>query len=141
MNIADLFQKNGFNNYWQLTFLILAIMITIFNLALLLIIETNKKTIAKKNVFQISKFSNSYNIYIIKTLSWFSETFAMPIIAFFKKWSVISISILVFIFFKIGEAFLGRMSVIFYKELGFSKTDIGLFQKVLVGSQQLFLHY
>ena len=55
----------------------------------------------------------------------------MPILAFFKKNGVIiSISILIFIFsFKIGEAFLGRMSVIFYKELGFSKTDIGLFSK------------
>ena len=37
-----------------------------------------------------------------------------------------------FIFlFKIGEAFLGRMSVIFYKEIGFSKTDIGVFSKGL----------
>ena len=131
LNIADLLQKNGFYNYWQLTFLILAIIIAIFNLSLLLIMETNKKNIAKKNVFLISKFSNSYNIYIVKTISWFSATFAMPILAFFKKNGVIiSISILVFIFsFKIGEAFLGRMSVIFYKELGFSKTDIGLFSK------------
>ena len=99
LNIADLLQKNGFYNYWQFTFLILAIIITIFNLALLLIIETNNKTIAKKEVFQISKFTNLYNIYIVKTLSWFSETFAMPIIAFFKKNGVIiSISILIFIF-------------------------------------------
>ena len=64
---------------------ILAIIITIFNLALLFIMETNNKTIAKKGNIQISKFSNSYNIYIVKTLSWFSETFAMPIIAFLKK--------------------------------------------------------
>ena len=49
---------------------------------------------------------------------------------FKKNGVIISISILIFIFsFKIGEAFLGRMSVIFYKELGFSKTDIGLFSK------------
>ena len=31
--------------------------------------------------------------------------------------------------FKIGEAFLGRMSLIFYKEIGFSKSDIGIFSK------------
>ena len=131
LNIADLLQKNGFYNYWQLTFLILAIIIAIFNLSLLLIMETNKKNIAKKKVLLISKFSNSYNIYIVKTLSWFSATFATPIISFFKKNGIIiSIYILIFIFsFKIGEAFLGRMSVIFYKEIGFSKTDIGLFSK------------
>lgn len=29
-------------------------------------------------------------------------------------------------FFKIGEAFLGRMSIVFYKEIGFSKSEIGL---------------
>lgn len=29
-------------------------------------------------------------------------------------------------FFKIGEAFLGRMSLVFYKEIGFSKSQIGL---------------
>ena len=41
-------------------------------------------------------------------------------------------AILSFIFlFKIGEAFLGRMSVLFYKELGFSKTDIGIYSKGL----------
>ena len=37
-----------------------------------------------------------------------------------------------FIFlFKIGEAFLGRMSVIFYKEIGFSLSDIALYSKGL----------
>ena len=33
--------------------------------------------------------------------------------------------------FKIGEAFLGRMSVIFYKEIGFTKSDIALYSKGL----------
>ena len=52
-------------------------------------------------------------------------------ISFFKKNGVkISLSILGFIFlFKIGEAFLGRMSVLFYKEVGFSKSDIALYSK------------
>ena len=41
-----------------------------------------------------------------------------------------AIGIISFIFlFKIGEAFLGRMSVIFYKEIGFSKSDIALYSK------------
>ena len=54
-------------------------------------------------------------------------------ISFFKKNGVlIALSILSFIFlFKIGEAFLGRMSVVFYKEIGFSKSDIGIFSKAL----------
>ena len=51
---------------------------------------------------------------------------------FEKNGLTISIGIISFIFlFKIGEAFLGRMSIIFYKEIGFSKSDIGLFSKGL----------
>ena len=42
------------------------------------------------------------------------------------------IAILSFIFlFKIGEAFMGKMSIIFYKEVGFSKSDIALYSKGL----------
>ena len=44
----------------------------------------------------------------------------------------IALGILGFVFlFKIGEAFLGRMSIIFYKEIGFSKSDIALYSKGL----------
>jgi PAT family beta-lactamase induction signal transducer AmpG len=39
----------------------------------------------------------------------------------------LALSLLAFIFlFKVGEAFLGRMSLIFYREIGFSKSEIGL---------------
>ena len=70
---------------------------------------------------------------ITKILSWVFSTIIDPIYDFFKKNGVaISIGILSFIFlFKIGEAFLGRMSVIFYKEIGFSKSDIGIYSKAL----------
>ena len=52
---------------------------------------------------------------------------------FFKKNGFnIAIAILGFVFlFKIGEAFLGRISVIFYKEIGFTKSDIALYSKGL----------
>ena len=44
----------------------------------------------------------------------------------------IAIGILSFVFlFKVGEAFLGRMSIIFYKEIGFSKSDIAIYSKTL----------
>jgi PAT family beta-lactamase induction signal transducer AmpG len=58
---------------------------------------------------------------------------ANPLSSFFKNNTLkIGIYILVFIFlFKIGEAFLGRMSIVFYKEVGFSKGDIAIFSKAL----------
>ena len=51
-----------------------------------------------------------------------------PLMAFIKRYALkTTILLLLFIiFFKIGEAFLGRMSVIFYKEIGFSKSEIAL---------------
>jgi len=56
-----------------------------------------------------------------------------PLVPFFKKNGLsIGIGLLAFLFlFKIGEAFLGRMSLIFYKEIGFTKSDIGIFSKGL----------
>ena len=64
---------------------------------------------------------------------WAFETIISPIYDFFKKNGIsIGIGLLAFIFlFKIGEAFLGRMSLIFYKEIGFTKSDIGIFSKGL----------
>ncbi len=66
-------------------------------------------------------------------LAWLLVTLVEPIHEFFKRNGVrLALSILLFIFlFKIGEAFLGRMSVVFYKEIGFSNTEIGLYSKLL----------
>ena len=70
---------------------------------------------------------------IIKIVAWLTGTVIGPVISFFKKNGFnIAIAILGFVFlFKIGEAFLGRMSVIFYKEIGFTKSDIALYSKGL----------
>jgi len=64
-------------------------------------------------------------------LAWSYGTIVIPLVSFFKKNSLsVAVGLLCFIFlFKIGEAFLGRMSIIFYKEIGFSKTDIALYSK------------
>ena len=52
----------------------------------------------------------------------------------YNNWATpqIALGIIGFVFlFKIGEAFLGRMSIIFYKEIGFSKSDIAIYSKGL----------
>ncbi len=66
-----------------------------------------------------------------KTLGWLFSTFLEPLAEFFRRNGVkLAVSILLFIFlFKIGEAFLGRMSIVFYKEIGFTNEDIGLYSK------------
>jgi len=71
--------------------------------------------------------------FITKFLTWVGGTVSGPILSFFKKNGFsIAIGILGFVFlFKVGEAFLGRMSIIFYKEIGFSKSDIAIYSKTL----------
>lgn len=44
----------------------------------------------------------------------------------------VALGLLLFIFaFKLGEAFLGRMVIVFYKEVGFTNADIGVYSKTL----------
>ena len=71
--------------------------------------------------------------YVGELITWTSATIVNPLYSFFKKNGItIGLSIVGFIFlFKIGEAFLGRMSILFYKEIGFSKSDIALYSKGL----------
>lgn len=64
---------------------------------------------------------------------WLRNTLVDPITEFFKRngWQL-AVGMLSFIFlFKIGEAFLGRMSIVFYKEVGFSNDDIAVYSKMV----------
>jgi PAT family beta-lactamase induction signal transducer AmpG len=70
---------------------------------------------------------------VVKLFSFVVTTVLDPLLSFFRKNGMqIGIMILAFIFlFKIGEAFMGKMSIVFYKEVGFSKSDIALYSKGL----------
>ncbi|GLQ71465.1 AmpG family muropeptide MFS transporter [Vibrio penaeicida] len=65
--------------------------------------------------------------------AWFTVTVIEPFYDFFKRNGVqVAITLLLFVFlFKIGEAFLGRMSITFYKEVGFSNEQIGYYSKLI----------
>ena len=132
---ADFLENLGFQNYWQLTFLILGILIILMNIGLMFVNETDstERQINQKENDQLiaDKFQNLN--FLTKTITWISGTISGPIISFFKKNGFqIALGILGFVFlFKVGEAFLGRMSIIFYKEIGFSKSDIAIYSKTL----------
>ena len=130
---ADILQKQGIENYWQISFLILSAIIALCSIGLLFIPEKNSEDKIKlQNQADqkiIDKIGTSNNF--IKIFAWLYSTIVNPLLSFFKKNTLsVAFSILGFIFlFKIGEAFLGRMSLVFYKEIGFSKTDIALYSK------------
>ena len=66
-------------------------------------------------------------------INWVRTTLITPFSEFFNRNGFkLAASFLLFIFlFKIGEAFLGRMSIVFYKEVGFSNSDIATYSKLL----------
>lgn len=69
----------------------------------------------------------------VNKVHWLLSTIVNPIAEFLKRNGFkLALAILSFIFlFKIGEAFLGRMSIVFYKEVGFTNTQIGIYSKLV----------
>ena len=133
--VADYLQSLGFVNYWQITFLVLCLVIIIFTILLLFINEkksSERLEAQKHNDLIIEKKFGKQSVFK-KPIIWITSTVISPIISFFKKNGFkVALAILSFVFlFKIGEAFLGRMSVIFYKEIGFTKSDIAIYSKGL----------
>ncbi len=139
---AEFLQNSGFENYWQLTFLILGILVILMNIGLMFINETlgvdrqtrqNEMDELIEEKIGISEKPSTAVHLILQFPIFISKTIGGPLISFFKKNSVsIAIGILSFVFlFKVGEAFLGRMSIIFYKEIGFTKSDIAIYSKTL----------
>ena len=132
---AEYFEKIGVNNYWQATFIVMGVVVILMNIALMFVHENSftERVLSQKKTDEIIKNKLGNNNFLTIILSWLSGTIGGPVISFFKKNGFsIAIGILGFVFlFKIGEAFLGRMSIVFYKELGFSKSDIAIYSKTL----------
>ncbi|WP_165312134.1 AmpG family muropeptide MFS transporter [Vibrio ziniensis] len=89
--------------------------------------QTNREALQKQAERRHNKVVNS------KILAWLSVTVLEPFIDFFRRnGTSVAITLLLFVFlFKIGEAFLGRMSIAFYKEIGFSNEQIGYYSKLI----------
>ena len=132
---ADYLQNFGFENYWQLTFLILGVLVILMNIGLMFVTEKNSDERINRQFLNDKIISDKLgnNNFFSKFTVWIGGTISGPIISFFKKNGFsIALGILGFVFlFKVGEAFLGRMSIIFYKEIGFSKSDIAIYSKTL----------
>jgi len=132
---AEFFENMGIADYWQATFLVLGVVIILMNIGLMFVhepVENNRQAKQRETDKIIEEKLGSNNI-ITNFIAYITGTIGGPIISFFKKNGFnIAIGILGFVFlFKIGEAFLGRMSIVFYKEIGFSKGQIAIYSKTL----------
>ncbi|MFK7995005.1 MAG: MFS transporter [Granulosicoccus sp.] len=131
--ISHELQINGVENYWQVTFQILAGLIVLMNLLLLLIPEASWRERQAAQAKDQAAFGATVGTSGGGLLAWLGSTIVAPFLSFFRQNGVsVALSILGFIFlFKLGEAFVGKMSIIFYKEVGFSKSDIAIYSKGL----------
>ena len=132
---AEWIQSLGYSNYWQISFIIICSIVILCNIGLFFIPEAGTNERSQSQQKDQSDIQDKIGIpgVLGRLISWFMATIVSPLFSFFKKNGVtIGLSILGFIFlFKIGEAFLGRMSILFYKEIGFSKSDIAFYSKGL----------
>jgi PAT family beta-lactamase induction signal transducer AmpG len=67
-----------------------------------------------------------------RLMAWLGVTVVEPIREFFQRTGMkLGMSLMLFLLlFKLGEAFLGRMSIVFYKEVGFTDAQIGTYSKL-----------
>ena len=130
---AEFLENSGLPNYWQVSFIILCIIIVLCSIGLLFVPEQQsiERINSQSENDQLLNNKLGSSSVITNLITWFISTLISPMISFFRKNGFsIGLAILSFIFlFKIGEAFLGRMSIVFYKEVGFSKSDIALYSK------------
>ena len=109
LNSAEFFSNAGFENYWQITFLVLGLIIIFCNICLMFVNEpqpTERELKVKRTDKMIENRMGSSNI-MSKVIAWLTGTVVGPVISFFKKNGFnIALAILGFVFlFKIGEAF------------------------------------
>ncbi len=135
LNVAEHFELAGVENYWQTTFLVLGIVIIVCNIGLMFVHEPppTERQESQQKTDQLIEDKLGHSGVVTKSAAWIGGTIAGPVVSFFRQNGFkIALGILAFVFlFKIGEAFLGRMSIVFYKEMGFSKSDIALYSKGL----------
>ncbi len=132
---ADKFQSMGIENYWQMTFIVLGVLVVLTNLGILFIPETGTTERAAAQAAEQAALQQKLGDKNIATqvISFIGSTVISPLFSFFRNNGLqIGLMLLGFIFlFKIGEAFMGKMSILFYKEVGFSKSDIAIYSKGL----------
>ena len=135
LGAAQNFEQAGVEHYWQATFLILGIPVVLCNIGLAFVPEASAAARIAAQDRDERAIASRFGVPgpAGRISAWLAGTLVGPLMSFFRRNGfAIAAAVLGFIFlFKIGEAFMGRMSLVFYKEVGFSKSDIALYSKGL----------
>ena len=87
LKVAEFFELAGFENYWQITFLILGVVIIACNIGLMFVHEpqpTDRKASQAQNDKIIEDKLGSPN-FMTKSVAWITGTIVGPVMSFFKK--------------------------------------------------------
>ena len=131
--IADAFENAGLDNYWQMSFLVVMLMVVVMNGLLLMAHEPAGPPRDGARVVDGHGVDGHGVAPWRAAISQIRLTVITPFWSFLAANGLrIGLGLLAFVFlFKIGEAFMGRMSIVFYREVGFSKSEIGVYSKGL----------
>lgn len=126
---------SDFGQDWPSVYLIISVFVLgfIFNTLWLDEPQSQRESVQEVAQQNYENLLGGHNIWQ-RVSAWFLSTVFEPLKDFFIRFRKTALIILLFIMlFKVGEAFLGRMSLIFYKEIGFTTSEIATYSK-LVGS-------
>jgi PAT family beta-lactamase induction signal transducer AmpG len=114
---------------WPKVYLGLAIMLALLALITLLI----KEPVSNRDLLQQKAAERYQQSLQHPAMLWLLVTVVEPFAEFFRRNGLwLSVSLILFILiFKLGEAFLGRMSIQFYREIGFSNEQIAEYSKLI----------
>ena len=136
---AAILKEAGVEQPWNVIYLLMTVVIVATNIGLMLIPEKSGiKRLHAQTQARVALYSDWQRRSYIATpvaafAAWFVSLVWKPLADFFYRNGLrLSLLILGFIFlFKIGEAFLGRMSLLFYAEVGFDETQIATYSKLV----------
>ncbi|SFV66186.1 AmpG permease [hydrothermal vent metagenome] len=129
-----------FGNDWNLVYLMMSVFVIGFITTTLFLEEPDnqREIIQDKIQHSYEDLLGGHSTYQ-KIIAWFLTTVVEPFKDFFMRFGKIVFVIFAFIMlFKIGESFLGRMSLVFYKEIGFTTGEIATYSKLVGSSLTIF---
>jgi len=119
---------------WSKVYLVLSFIVLI----LIVVVVTLKEPESRREKIQDESEALMLNSLGERTifhraLAWLEVTLIEPFAEFFRRngWRIGLYIVCFIVLFKVGEAFLGRMSIVFYKEVGFSNSDIATYSKLI----------
>ncbi len=114
---------------WPRVYFLLAVAVGLLMLFVLLAREPK----TKREQLQHEAQTRHENVVGSPVVSWLTVTVVEPFIDFFRRNGTgVALTLILFVFlFKIGEAFLGRMSIVFYKDIGFDNEQIAYYSKLI----------